>query len=101
MRNVAKRPVFFHNGVVKRLEDAVRFYATRDTRPQDWYPRAADGTVRKFDDLPPQYIQNVENKPPFGREVGGQPALSDSDVTDIVAFLNTLTDGWVRSNPAG
>jgi cytochrome c peroxidase len=94
LRNVAKRPVFFHNGVIKRLDDAVRFYATRDTQPQDWYPRSAEGKVRKFDDLPPQYIQNVENEPPFGGEVGSKPVLSESDVADIVAFLNTLTDEW-------
>ena len=94
LRNVAKRHVFFHNGVVKRLGDAVRFYATRDTQPQSWYPRSADGTTRKFDDLPPQYLQNIETKPPFGREVGAAPALTDNEVADIVAFLNTLTDDW-------
>ena len=94
LRNVAKRRVFFHNGVVKRLEDAVRFYATRDTQPQSWYSRSADGTARKFDDLPPQYLQNIENKPPFGREVGAAPALSESGVADVVAFLGTLSDDW-------
>jgi cytochrome c peroxidase len=94
LRNVAKRRVFFHNGVIKRLDDAVRFYATRDTQPESWYPRSAGGTVRKFDDLPLQYQQNIETKPPFGRGVGATPALSESEVTDIVAFLNTLTDDW-------
>src|SRR6266702_2582640 len=94
LRNVAKRRVFFHNGVVKRLEDTVRFYATRDTQPEKGYPRSADGTTHKFDDLPPQYLENVENKPPFGGPVGAAPVLSESDVADLVAFLNTLTDGW-------
>ena len=94
LRNVAKRPVFFHNGVIKHLDEAVRFYATRDTRPQDWYPRSADGKIRKFDDLPPRYVQNIESKQPFGAEAGAAPALSEADVTDVVAFLNTLTDGW-------
>jgi len=94
LRNVARRQVFFHNGVVNRLEDAVRFYATRDTQPEKWYPRSADGTTHKFDDLPPQYLGNVENKPPFGGPVGAAPVLSESDVADLVAFLNTLTDGW-------
>jgi cytochrome c peroxidase len=94
LRNVAKRRVFFHNGVVKRLEDAVRFYATRDTQPGIWYPRSGNGAARKFDDLPPQYLPNVEIKPPFGRGVGAAPALSESEVADVVAFLNTLTDDW-------
>ena len=38
LRNVVTRKVFFHNGVIHSLEQAVRFYATRDTRPELWYP---------------------------------------------------------------
>ncbi len=94
LRNVAVRPVFFHNGCVKRLEDAVRFYATRDTRPEDWFPRGSDGLVRKFDDLPGAYVSNIENKVPFGRKAGDGPALTDAEITDLTAFLRTLTDGW-------
>jgi len=86
--------VFFHNGVVNRLEDAVRFYATRDTQPGKWYPRSADGTTHKFDDLPPQYLGNVENSLPLEARWVLRPVLSESDVADLVAFLNTLTDGW-------
>jgi cytochrome c peroxidase len=33
LRNVATRQVFFHNGATTRLDEAVRFYAERDTRP--------------------------------------------------------------------
>jgi cytochrome c peroxidase len=40
LRNVADRRVFFHNGVMHSLEQAIRFYATRDTRPELWYPTA-------------------------------------------------------------
>ena len=47
LRNVAARRSFFHNGVFHRLEDVVRFYAERDTQPQKWYPRGADGAVLK------------------------------------------------------
>ena len=32
--------------------------------------------------------------PPFGGKPGGQPALTDAEIDDIVAFLGTLTDGW-------
>ena len=38
LRNVATRRAFFHNGVIHSLEQAVRFYDTRDTRPELWYP---------------------------------------------------------------
>jgi len=94
LRNVARRHVFFHNGVVSRLEDAVRFYAERDTHPERWYPRGADGQVRRHDDLPARYADNIEKKAPFGGHPGGKPALTMAEVKDIVAFLRTLTDGW-------
>ncbi|CAJ0694355.1 cytochrome-c peroxidase [Ralstonia mannitolilytica] len=94
LRNVALRKTFFHNGAIHSLEDAVRFYAQRDTQPQKWYPRKADGTVDKFDDLPPQYHANVNMEPPFGGKPGDKPVLSEADVRDIVAFLKTLTDGY-------
>ena len=94
LRNVALRRVFFHNGVFHRLEDVVRFYAERDTQPQKWYPRAPDGSVLKFDDLPPPYRRNVDTRAPFDRHTGDPPAMSDADIRNIVAFLNTLTDGY-------
>ncbi|WP_296224211.1 cytochrome-c peroxidase [Ralstonia sp. UBA689] len=94
LRNVALRKTFFHNGTIHSLEDAVRFYAQRDTQPQKWYPRKADGSVDKFDDLPPQYRSNVNMEPPFGGKPGDKPVLTEADVRDIVAFLKTLTDGY-------
>ncbi|TFW28833.1 cytochrome-c peroxidase [Duganella callida] len=89
LRNVALRKVYFHNGSFTRLEDVVRFYATRDTAPQKWY---AGG--RKFDDLPAGLEGNVNMEAPFGGKPGGKPALSERDIADIVAFLHTLTDGY-------
>jgi cytochrome c peroxidase len=94
LRNAAIRRAFFHNGVFHRLADVVRFYAERDTRPQLWYPRAADGGTRKFDDVPDTYQSNLDRTAPFDRHVGDQPPLSEHDVNAIVAFLNTLTDGY-------
>jgi cytochrome c peroxidase len=98
LRNAALRRVFFHNGAFHRLKDAVRFYAERDTDPEKWYPRAADGSVSKFDDLPAKYRGNVDWEPPLDRHDGDRPAMTEGDTEDIVAFLKTLTDGFV---PAG
>jgi cytochrome c peroxidase len=95
LRNVATRRVFFHNGVFHRLDQAVRFYAERDTQPQKWYSRRKDGATLKFDDLPAAYRGNVDTQPPFGRRAGDRANLSEADIADIVAFLNTLTDGFV------
>ena len=91
---MALRKTFFHNGLVHTLREAVAFYVQRDTEPQKWYPRGADGKVRKFDDLPARYLTNVNTDPPFGGEPGGKPVLSDAEIDDIVAFLGTLTDGY-------
>jgi cytochrome c peroxidase len=95
LRNVATRRVFFHNGEVHSLEDAVRFYVERDTRPEKWYPRRADGTVAMYDDLPSGYWTNVDvTDAPFNRHRGDEPALSEEEIKDVVVFLKTLTDGY-------
>lgn len=101
LRNVARRRVFFHNGLVNHLEDGVRFFAERDTRPDRWYPRAADGTIRKFDDLSDEYQSTMDREAPFDRRPGEPPALGETDVADLVAFLNTLTDVFRAARSAG
>lgn len=93
LRNVATRQTFFHNGIYRSLEDVLRFYVERDTNPERFYPVVAS-RVRKFDDLPKQYWDNINTDPPFDRRRGGQPALDESEIRDVVAFLRTLTDGY-------
>lgn len=92
LRNVATRQAFFHNGAMHSLEQAVRFYAQRDTNPERFYPRDAKGRVRKYDDLPVRYRRNLNVEPPFGGTPGGRPSLSEQDIQDVVAFLRTLND---------
>ena len=95
LRNITTRAVFFHNGVFRTLRQVLDFYDFRDIDPQRIYPRRADGTVQKFDDLPPSYFVNVDvTDPPFNRKAGDQAAMTSQDEDDIVAFLNTLTDGY-------
>jgi cytochrome c peroxidase len=94
LRNVALRQSFFHNGLVHTLRDVIAFYVERDTDPAKWYPRDATGQVQKFNDLPEKYRHNVNMEPPFGGRPGDTPALSASEIDDVIAFLNTLTDGY-------
>jgi cytochrome c peroxidase len=117
LRNVATRKVFFHNGVIHSLEQALRFYATRDTSPELWYPTVggrakargdrafpsygliqaqyAGGKVQKYDDLPERYVANIDPQRPLdGRARGSKPPLSERDIQDLVCFLETLTDGY-------
>jgi cytochrome c peroxidase len=92
LRNVAIRPVFFHNGVMKSLRDVILFYNTRDTNPERWYP-VVDGVVQKYDDLPAPYRPNIDMQAPLdGRPRNSSPPMSDQDVDDLLAFLHTLTD---------
>jgi cytochrome c peroxidase len=92
LRNVATRKAFFHNGSFSSLEEVVRFYATRDTAPKNWYKG------RKFDDQPEGMDGNVNMEAPFGGKVGGKPLLNEGDIADIVAFLKTLDDGYQVKN---
>lgn len=92
LRNVATRAVFFHNGALKSLKDVIRFYNTRDTEPERWYP-SVKGVVQKFNDLPPRYRANIDQQAPLdGRQRGSTPAMTEQDMADLEAFLNTLTD---------
>ena len=92
LRNVAVRESFMHNGVFKRLRDAVSYYATRATNPMLWYKSGV-----KFDDVPEKYRDQVNiNSIPYNRREGDEPALTDADVDAIVAFLGTLTDAPYR-----
>lgn len=93
LRNVDLTAPYFHNGAVATLEDAVSFYATRDTDPARWYP-VTNGVVSKFNDLPVAYHGNVNQQPPFGLQPGQPPRLSAQDVRDLTTFLRTLTDGF-------
>jgi cytochrome c peroxidase len=94
LRNVATRAVFFHNGRYRALDSVVAFYNFRDRQPGRVYPLGPDGGVLRFDDLPRAWWGNVDTTDrPFGG--GSAPALTDQEMRDIVAFLGTLTDGYV------
>ena len=97
LRNVDRRHVFFHNGRFTTLKDSLTFYVQRDTNPEKWYPQNADGSIRKFDDVPARFRVNVNvNEAPYNRRRGAAPALNDAEVDDVIVFLRTLNDGFVR-----
>ncbi|SEJ58474.1 cytochrome-c peroxidase [Paraburkholderia diazotrophica] len=95
LRNSATRHAFFHNGIYNNLDDVMAFYNARNTDPVRFYPRGADGKPEKYNDIPPAYRANVDVKDaPFDRKFGEQPAMTDQEMRDIVAFLHALTDGY-------
>ena len=94
LRNVALTAPYFHNGRFQSLREVLGFYVRRDTNPEEWYP---EGGARLFDDLPVQHLRNVNrSEPPYDRGPGDLPALADREIDDVIAFLNTLTDGYLQ-----
>jgi cytochrome c peroxidase len=77
----------------------VRFYALRDADPRRVYGAAR---ARRFADLPEKYHDNLNVEAPFGARPGDKPSMTEAEIADVVAFLETLTDGYVApaSKPA-
>jgi len=95
LRNVAERGRYMHNGAFGDLREVLRFYATRATAPDDWYPHGD-----RFDDLPKAQRGNVNaNSVPYNRRPGAPPAFDDAEIDAIVAFLRTLSDRPAITRP--
>ena len=93
LRNVAVTGPYMHNGSLKTLRDVVKFYVTRDTNPELWYPTDSSGKVQKFNDLPEIYHGNVNTgEVPYDRKPGEEPRLNDAEIDAVESFLRTLTD---------
>lgn len=100
LRNIALRKTFFHNGKFHDLREVVEFYVTRDITPERWYAKDSAGNAIPYDDLPEKYHGNINRDPPFAdQRRGARPTLNATEVDDIVAFLRTLTDGYLETNP--
>ena len=85
---------FFHNGYIKSLKQLVHFYNTRDKYA---YPvtsgHCPPGTTEKVDCWPmPEVRNNIDM-------TSGNLGLTDEEENDIVAFLQTLSDGFTRPYP--
>jgi cytochrome c peroxidase len=90
LRNVDKRPrpdfvkAYMHNGYFKSLKEVVHFYNTRDKLPR--CPQGAQGEkVTCWPD--PEVAQNRDT-------TIGNLGLTNEQEDQIVAFLQTLTDGY-------
>jgi len=73
LRNIALTAPYMHNGVLENLTEVVKFYNTRDTN-SNWGIAEVTKNVNK-DEL-------------------GDLKLTDDEIEAIVAFLNTLSDGY-------
>jgi cytochrome c peroxidase len=86
---------YMHNGYLLSLKEVVHFYNTRDVFPQPVLSgHCPAGTVEKVTCWPMPEDPNNENMT-IGR-LGLTPAEEDA----LVAFLETLTDGFVKPSAA-
>ena len=91
LRNVALRGHYMHNGFFTQLSDVVSFYSTRNSNPQHWY-----GPTGIPNDLPAEYQGNLETKrAPFNRPASAGPLFTNAQISDLVTFLGTLSDGYL------
>ena len=87
---------FFHNGYIKSLKQLVHFYNTRDKKEYA-HPTTSGhcplGTTERVDCWPlPEVSNNLDM-------TTGNLGLTDKEEDQIVAFLQTLTDGFTRPYP--
>jgi cytochrome c peroxidase len=84
---------FFHNGYIKSLKQLVHFYNTRDVAAYDFDVTSGHcpaGTTERVNCWPRPEIKNNEDT------TTGNLGLTDQEEDQIVAFLETLTDGYTR-----
>src|SRR6201998_2223446 len=86
---------FFHNGYIKILKQLVHFYNTRDTSFA--YPVTSGhcpaGTIERVTCWPMKEVPNNLDT------TTGMLGLTDTEENQIVAFLETLTDGYTAPYP--
>jgi cytochrome c peroxidase len=87
---------FFHNGYIKSLKQLVHFYNTRD-KPDFVFDvtsgHCPSGTVEKVNCWPRPEVKNNLDM------TTGNLGLTDQEEDQIVAFLQTLTDGYTKPYP--
>ncbi len=92
LRNIALTSPYMHNGYFTNLQNAVDFHNTRDSKPACSSSFLTVGQALMQKCWPAPEVSDNKNM-----ESIGNLNLSSSEVDDIVAFLNTLTDGYAIS----
>jgi cytochrome c peroxidase len=90
LRNIAVTGPYMHNGYFKTLRGVVDFYNTRDVKPTCADPFTTEAKALRQGCWPAAEVVETVNKTDMGHL-----GLSEQEVDDLVAFLGTLTDGWV------
>ncbi|MCX7097015.1 MAG: c-type cytochrome [Methylococcales bacterium] len=89
LRNIAKTAPYMHNGYFKTLRGVLAFYSTRDALPVCNNQWAREAAAIKSHCWPAPEVKKNVNVDELGELI-----LSESEIDDILAFLQTLTDGF-------
>jgi cytochrome c peroxidase len=89
LRNIALTGPYMHNGYFRTLRGVVAFYNDRDVRP------ACKGEATEEQALARRCWPKPEIARNLNRDEMGRLGLTEQEVDDIVAFMETLTDGYV------
>ena len=74
LRNIATTGPYMHNGLFNSLQEVMEFYNTRDTNPLQ---------------EPAEVNANLDQRI-------GNLQLTQDEIDDVIAFINTLTDGYIQ-----
>jgi cytochrome c peroxidase len=88
LRNIARTAPYMHNGYFRTLRGVVAFYNDRDVRP------ACRGEATEAEALKRGCWPRAELRRNVNTEEMGRLGLTEQEVDDIAAFLQTLSDGY-------
>ena len=92
LRNIALTAPYMHNGYFKTLKQVVEFYNDRDVKPACNKILSADEAEINGCWPTAEITETVNHK-----ELGDLK-LSEQDILDLVAFMQTLSDDYLNTN---
>jgi cytochrome c peroxidase len=94
LRNIAVTGPYMHNGYFKTLRGLVDFYNTRDVKPTCASRFTLEAEALRLGCWPEAEVKDTVNRADMGNL-----GLSEQEVDDLTAFLDTLTDSGFAPPP--
>ena len=94
LRNVALTAPYMHNGYFQTLRGVLTFYSSRDTKPHCSKSLTPEALALKQNCWPAAEVASQVNHAELG-----SLNLTAAEISDLEAFLKTLTDGYKTESP--
>jgi cytochrome c peroxidase len=95
LRNIAVTGPYMHNGYFKTLRGLVDFYNTRDVKPTCPNRLTLEAEALRLGCWPEAEVKDTVNRADMGNL-----GLSEQEMDDLTAFLDTLTDSGFAPPPS-